>query len=283
MTDITSSSSLGQRLFATPTAGVATVSMAIVVLLVVAGPILAPYEPTQFHPASRLQGPSLQFLLGTDEFGRDILSRILSGAPSSILFGLISTMIGTLIGATLGLLAGYFGGRVDEVLMRIVDAIISVPNLLLVLLIVTVLGASTTNAILAVGIAFAPGIARVARGNALAIRSRDYVNAARARGESAGYIMLREMLPNLVSAIVIEASLRVAVAVLVGATLSYLGLGAQPPASDWGLLVSDARPYLFQNAWLVLWPAVFIAFVAFTFNLAGDALRDALNPRVAGR
>lgn len=268
------------RVFGTPMSAIATVSLLLVAVLAVAGPSLAPHDPLLFHAGNRLEGPSAAFWLGTDQFGRDILSRILAGAPASILFGLSATAIGVVAGTVFGVVSGYAGGRVDEVLMRILDAVIAIPNLLLVMLIITVLGSSTVNAVLAVGIAFAPGIARVARGSALSIRSRDFINAARARGENHGYIVMRELLPNVLPPIVIEASLRVAVAILVGATLSYLGLGAQPPASDWGLMIAEARAYLFRNVWLVIAPAAFIAFAAISFNLAGDALRDALNPRL---
>jgi peptide/nickel transport system permease protein len=272
---------MSRRIAATPVSLAGFLTIAIVVLLAAFGPLIAPYDPSQFHPASRLQGPSAAFWLGTDQFGRDILSRVLAGAPASILFGVFATALGTVLGTAIGLASGYYGGRFDEIVMRILDAVIAVPNLLLVLLLVTVLGSSTTNAIIAVGIAFAPNIARVVRSSTLSIRSQDYVSAARARGEGDAHIMLGEILPNVLPAIVIESSLRVAVAVLVGATLSYLGLGAQPPASDWGLMIAEARPNMFANPWLVLSPGLFIAFSSIAFNLFGDGLRDAFNPRLA--
>jgi peptide/nickel transport system permease protein len=267
-------------MMASPVSTAGFLATIVIVILAAAGPFITPHNPLQFSGAHKLEGPSLTFLLGTDQFGRDILSRILAGAPSSILFGVLSTALGTCLGTTIGVASGYYGGRFDEFVMRIVDAIVAVPNLLLVLLIVTVLGSSTANAIIAVGIAFSPGIARVTRSATLTVRAQDYVNSARARGESDAYIMRREILPNVLPAIVIESSLRVAVAILVGATLSYLGLGAQPPASDWGLMIAEARPYMFRNAWLILSPGVFIAFAAISFNLLGDGLRDALNPRL---
>lgn len=252
-------------------------SVAFVVLL---GPHFAPYDPQEFHMHNRLEGPSATFWLGTDNFGRDILSRMLYGARATVFFGIGATALGTAAGAIIGLVSGFIGGRVDELIMRGIDALLAIPNLLLTLLIVTVLGASTTHALLAVALAFAPGMSRVARSVTLTVRTHDYVHAAVARGDNPGYIVLREMLPNVIAPVIVEGSIRVAFAIMLGATLSYLGLGAQPPASDWGLMVAEARAYMFRNPWLVAFPGLGIAAVAIGFNLFGDGLRDALNPRV---
>jgi len=268
------------RLLRNPLGLAGTVILLLVLSLVIFGAALAPYDPEAFHTQDRLEGPSAAFWLGTDNFGRDILSRLLHGARATVLFGVVATAAGTAIGALVGLASGYVGGRVDELIMRGVDSLLAIPNLLLTLLIVTVLGASTTNAILAVALSFAPGMSRVARSVTLSVRTRDFVNAAIARGERTSYILMREMLPNVVAPVIVEGSIRVAFAIMLGATLSYLGLGAQPPASDWGLMIADARQYMFRNPWLVVWPGVGIALVAIGFNLFGDGLRDALNPRV---
>jgi peptide/nickel transport system permease protein len=163
--------------------------------------------------------------------------------------------------------------------MRVVDAMMAIPNLLFALLIVTVLGPSGINAVVAIGIAFAPGMARVARSVTLAVRNQDYVAAAIARGESSLYIMSREVLPNMVAPVIVEATIRVAFSIMLLATLSYLGLGAQPPAPEWGLMISEARGFMFRSFWTILWPGLAIATVAITFNLLGDGLRDVLNPR----
>lgn len=259
-------------------AGLALISLAL--FLAVAGPILAPYDPTQFHARARLQGPSAAFWLGTDQFGRDIFSRILWGARSTIVFGLTATMLGTTFGMCIGLVSGYVGGRADEIVMRLIDAKMAIPNLLFTLLILTVLGGNATNAVIAVAIAFTPSMARITRSVVLSERTRDYVNAARARGESSAYIMFREILPNVAAPVIVESSIRVAFAVMLGATLSYLGLGVQPPSPDWGLMIAEARSFLQRSAWLALWPGLSIAVVAIGFNLFGDGLRDALNPRV---
>lgn len=177
--------------------------------------------------------------------------------------------------------SGYLGGAVDSVLMRILDVLLAVPALLFTLLIVTVLGSGTANAMLAVALSFAPGFARLARASALSVRQSDFVAAAIARGESHGYILFGEMLPNLVPPLIVEGSIRVSLAIMIGATLSYLGLGAQAPASDWGLLVAEARDYLFRYVGLLVFPALAIGISALGFNLFGDALRDALNPELS--
>ncbi|MGQ0665215.1 MAG: ABC transporter permease [Pseudomonadota bacterium] len=273
-------SDVWRRLQASPQGMAGAVILAVVCVVVVLGEHLAPYNPETFHVRDRLAGPGATFWLGSDQFGRDLLSRVLHGARSTVLFGVIATALGTLAGTMIGVLAGYVGGRLDEIIMRVTDGFMSIPHLLLALLIVTVLGASTVNAVLAVAVAFVPGMARVARSATLAVRGLDYVRAAVARGEGAPYIVLREVLPNVAAPVVIEASIRVSFAIMLGATLSFLGLGAQPPSSEWGLMVAEARGYLFNSAWLVVWPGLAIAAVAFGFNLFGDGLRDALNPKV---
>jgi peptide/nickel transport system permease protein len=264
-----------------PSGGVGLALLLLALSLVVLGPALAPYDPETFHARRRFEGPGLEFLLGTDQFGRDVFSRLVVGARATILFGLVATALAMFVGTMIGVVSAYAGGLVDDAIMRVMDALLAIPNLLFALLIVTVLGGSTANAVLAVAIASTPGMARIARSVTLAVKRRDYVAAALARGEGHGFIMLREMLPNVAASVIVEASIRVAFAVMVGATLSFLGLGAQPPASDWGLMIAEARPHMYRNPWLVIAPGVGIAIVAIGFNLFGDALRDALNPRTA--
>ncbi|MBV7483157.1 ABC transporter permease [Bordetella sp. BOR01] len=269
------------RLLSNPLGLAGSLLMLALVVLIVFGPSLAPYDPEAFHITKRLSGPTSDFWLGTDNFGRDILSRLLHGARPTILFGIAATALGTTIGAPIGLIAGFIGGRTDSAIMRAVDVVMAVPNLILILLIVTVLGASTTNAIVAVALTFAPGLARITRSAVLSVREREFVQACVARGESARYIMFREILPVVVAPILIEASIRVGLAIMLGATLSYLGLGAQPPASDWGLLIANAREFIFRNPWLVFWPSVAIVLATIGFNMFGDGLRDAMNVRAA--
>lgn len=267
------------RLLRQPHGVVGLALLALLIVEVVFGPSLAPYDPETFHFSARLVGPSSIFLLGTDQFGRDILSRILWGARTTVLLSLVASMIGASIGGALGIFSGYLGGRTDEIVMRFVDALMAIPSLLFALLIITVLGPSGINAVIAIGIAFSPGMVRIARSVTLSVRTSDYVSAAVARGESALWIMTREIAPNMLAPVIIEATIRVAFAIMLLATLSFLGLGSQPPAPEWGLMISEARAFMFRNAWTIVWPGLSIAIVAITFNLLGDALRDALNPR----
>jgi peptide/nickel transport system permease protein len=267
------------RLIRTPQGAVGLVLVAAVATIVVAGPLLAPHDPEALSVLARYKPPSAEHWLGTDQYGRDILSRLLYGARATVLLALLATALGTLVGACLGTTSAFLGGRADEAIMRTVDAVMSIPSLLFALLIVNLLGKSSLNALLAIGIAFAPGMARITRSVALAVRKQDYVSAAIARGESAAYVVFREMLPNVVAPVIVEMTIRVAFAVMLFATLSFLGLGAQPPASEWGLMVAEARRFMHLSPWMILWPSLAVAVVAIAFNLLGDGLRDALNPR----
>lgn len=268
-----------RRMLRSPQGALGLVIVALILFVVAIGPWLAPYDPEKMAPLMRYKAPSAQFWLGTDQYGRDILSRLLHGARATVVLAVLATALGTLVGAVIGTISAFLGGRSDEAIMRTVDAIMSIPSLLLALLIVNLLGKSSVNALLAIALAFAPGMARVTRSVALAVRKQDYVNAAIARGESATFIVIREMLPNVIAPIIVEMTIRVAFAVMLFATLSFLGLGAQPPASEWGLMVSEARRFMHLSSWMILWPSLAVALVAIGFNLLGDGLRDALNPR----
>lgn len=254
----------------------------LVLALATLGPFFAPYDPETFHYSNRFEPPSSVFLLGTDSFGRDLLSRVMVGARDTVFLALLATGIGTLAGSIIGLLSGYLGGRTDEVVMRIIDAVMAIPGLLFALLIISALGSSAFNAVVAIGITFAPGMARVARSVTLTVREQDYVAAAVARGESTRWIVLSEIAPNTLAPVIVEATIRVAFAIMLLATLSFLGLGAQPPSPEWGLMIADARSHLYRSPWPVIVPGVAIATVAIAFNLLGDGLRDVLNPRVQG-
>jgi peptide/nickel transport system permease protein len=253
--------------------------LVVITATVVAGSWLAPYDPQAFHTIARLQGPSSHFWLGTDQFGRDLLSRVLQGARATILFGVGATLGGVVAGSLIGVTAGVIGGWIDNLIMRLLDGMLAVPDLLLTLLIVTVLGSGGMNAMLAVAVAFTPGLARISRSAVLSVRTREFVQAAIARGEGRGYIIAREVLPNAVGPLIIEATIRVSFAIMIGATLGFLGLGAQPPSTEWGLMIAEARQYMFRNPWCVAAPGIAIAVAALGFNLTGDALRDLLDPR----
>jgi peptide/nickel transport system permease protein len=243
------------------------------------GPWFTPYGPEKMDFLGRFRAPGWQNWFGADQFGRDVLSRLLSGARATVPMALAATLAGSTIGAITGVASAYLGGRADEFIMRTNDAVMAIPGLLMALLLVSTLGNGAGNAVIAIAIAFAPGMARVTRSVALAVRNQDFVKAAVARGESASQIIFREMLPNVMGPIVIEATIRVSFAVMLFATLSFLGLGAQPPASEWGLMVADARQYMHRAPWILIAPSAAIALSAIAFNLVGDALRDVLNPR----
>lgn len=272
-------SDLLRRLIRTPQGALGLAILAVLAAACVLGPALAPVDPEKIDFLGRFKPPGDQFWLGADQLGRDLLSRILVGARATLPSALAATLLGTLAGAVIGTVSAYLGGRWDEAIMRTIDAVMAIPGLLLALLIVNTLGKGSLNAMLAIAIAFVPGMARVTRSVALTVRQQDYVNAAMARGEGSGWIVLREMLPNVVAPVVIETTIRVAFAVMLFATLSFLGLGAQPPAPEWGLMIAEARGFLHQAPWLIIGPGIAVALTAIGFNLLGDGLRDALNPR----
>ncbi|MEM5529457.1 ABC transporter permease [Gammaproteobacteria bacterium AS21] len=267
-----------RALMRSPQGAVGIVLVTLLLLISIFGPLLAPQDPESFNFGARFSPPSAEFLFGTDWFGRDLFSRILVGARSTVLLAILATVIGTASGALIGIFSGFVGGWVDELIMRTIDAIMAIPGLLLALMILTVLGSSSLNAVIAIGIAFAPGMARISRSTTLAVRELDYVSAARARGESKLWIIFAEILPNMVAPVIVEATIRVAFAIMTLATLSFLGLGAQPPSPEWGLMIAEAREHMFRSPWPILAPGISIALVAIAFNLLGDGLRDVLNP-----
>lgn len=253
-----------------------------VVVMAILGELIAPFDPTATHVAQRYDGPGGQFLLGTDHLGRDLLSRIIVGARTTLLIGFGSVALALVMGVPIGLMAGYAKGRTDEVLMRLMDIIISIPTLLLGLLLLVVLSSNVFNVILAIGIVYAPRIARVTRSATLSVSEEPYVLAAQARGESNAHILFREILPNVTSPIVVEGSVRVGYAIMIGTSLSFLGLGTGPPTPDWGFMIAEAREHIFQTPWFLLWPSFVLLITIMSTNLIGDGLRDVLDPRAGG-
>jgi peptide/nickel transport system permease protein len=241
-------------------------------------PRVAPYDPLGLIAQSR-QPPSPAHLMGTDLLGRDILSRLIFGARLSLAIGLISVAIGLTGGSFIGLAAGYYGGRLDTALMRIVDAMLAFPGLLLALVVIASLGPGLTNVMLAVGISSVPLYARLVRGSCLTVREVEYVQAARALGGRDRRIILRHILPNVLGPLVVLSTLQVGSAILIGSALSYLGMGAQPPTPEWGLMTSDGQPYLATAWWISTFPGFAIFSAAMAVNLLGDGLRAALDPR----
>jgi peptide/nickel transport system permease protein len=246
------------------------------VLMAVLGDIVAPYDPTAVHVTDRYAGPGVTYLLGTDHLGRDLLSRVILGSRTSLLLGFASTAIAVGLGVPIGLLAGYAKGRTDEALMRLMDILMSVPTLLFGLLIVVALPPDVVNLIIAIGVVFGPRIARVTRSATLSVSEEPYVMAAQARGESRVSILFREILPNVTSPIVVEASVRVGYAIMIGAALSFLGLGAGPPFPDWGYMIGAAREHIYRTPWFLIWPSLTLMLTVLSTNLIGDGLRDVL-------
>ena len=243
-----------------------------------AAPRLAPYDPLAISGVSR-QAPSLSHVAGTDLLGRDVLSRVIFGARISLAIGLISVAIGVAAGALLGIVAGYYGGKLDFVLMRVVDAMLAFPGLLLALMVIAALGPGLVNVMLAVGISSIPLYARLVRGSCLSIRTIEYVQAARAMGGSDGRVMYRHILPNVFGPIVVLSTLQIGSAILIGSALSYLGMGAQPPTPEWGLMTSEGQAYLASAWWISTGPGFAIFSAVIAINLMGDGLRAALDPR----
>jgi peptide/nickel transport system permease protein len=253
-----------------------------VVLVGILAPVLAPYPDdasTATHPLQVLLPPSSAHRFGTDQVGRDVLSRVIFGARVSPVIAASVIALSLLIGVTLGLAAGYFGGIVDDVIMRITDIFLAFPALLLALALATVLTPSITNTVLVISLTWWPWYARIVRGQAASVAGRRYVESARALGVSHGRILLRHVLPNSMTPILVQASLDVGGVILTASALSFLGLGAQDPTPDWGLMVSQGQSFFTTHWWLVTFPGLAILFTAVAFNLIGDGLREVLDPR----
>jgi peptide/nickel transport system permease protein len=258
----------------------------LLVLLVaaVAAPLLAPFDPVEVDPSRALEAPSARHLIGTDDLGRDVFSRVLYGARISLSVGLISVSIGLFVGVSLGLIAGYLGGTADLLIMRAIDALLAFPGLVLAISITAALGPQIQNAMIAIGIVAIPAYTRLTRAQVLSAREREYVTAARAIGAPALRVVLRHILPNIANPIVVQITLSTAFAILAEAALSFLGLGAQPPTPSWGQDVNYSQRYLAnQMWWMSAGPGLAIFLAVFAFNFLGDALRDALDPQLRNR
>jgi len=269
-----------RRLARTRTAGIGAGIVGLVILAALLAPLLAPYDPTQQDTRSLLQGPSAAHLLGTDELGRDTLSRAIYGTQVSLQVGIIAVGISLLVGGGLGLVAGYLRGMTDAVIMRVMDGLLAFPTLVLALAITAMLGPSLNNAMIAIGVTGVPLFARLVRGQVLAVRGLDYIQAAQSLGAEHGRIMVRHILPNILAPIVVQASLNMPAAILAEAGLSFLGLGIQPPTPSWGAMLNTAKGYLQRSVWTAIVPGTAIFVAVLGFNFLGDAIRDALDPRL---
>ena len=251
----------------------------ILIMLTLLAPVLAPYDELEMHAADRFAPPSAAYPFGADEFGRDILSRILIGSRISFSVGLVSISIATVVGVTIGLVAGYGGGWFDTVMMRLFDALLAFPAILLAIVIMAVVGAGVSTVMLAVAIVNIPAFARLTRANVLVQKEEDYVEAARAVGTRSGRIIFRHILPNVISTILVQITVAIAGAVLLEASLSFLGLGTPLPAPSWGSMLSIGRGYLAFAPWYGIFPGLAITLLVMGLYLLGDGLRDALDPR----
>lgn len=248
-------------------------------LIMLVGPLVIGQDPYEQDLIGKLQSPSSAHWLGTDELGRDILARVVVGARYSILTSLVASIVAVIIGTALGTVSGYFGGLLDTLIMRLMDVVLAMPGILLAIAIIAALGTSIVNVIIAIGINYIPVFARLSRGSTLTVRNQDYVIAAHASGSDSRNIIVRHILPNIVSPLIVQLSLTLGSAMLLGAGLSFLGLGVQPPAPEWGSMLNTARIYIrtAPHATVVPGLAIFIAVIA--LNLLGDGLRDAMDPR----
>jgi peptide/nickel transport system permease protein len=254
--------------------------VAALIVAAIFAPIIAPYDPYTLNIEHRLQSPNVEHWFGTDDLGRDMFSRIVYGARTTIQTGVVVILIAASLGTLIGLVSGYFGGAVDSVLMRIIDVGLAFPYILLALAIVATLGPSLQNALIAIGLAYVPGWARFVRGTVLSVKENEFITAARALGATHAQIVRRHVLVNVLPSIIVLASLDFPAAVLSTAALSYIGLGAQPPTAEWGALLTGARSYMRTAPWLVNFPGLAIFVTMLGFNFLGNALRDTLDPKL---
>lgn len=253
----------------------------VILIMAIMPGLLAPFDPIAKNLDERLLSPTSTHLLGTDDLGRDILSRIIYGAQISFEYGLFAVVISMIIGSAIGVIAGYFGGKLDEVLMRIVDIILAFPSILLAILIVAILGPKLENAMIAIGIVNAPSYSRLLRSSTLTIKNSEFIDAAIANGASHTRIIFSHILPNCMTPIIVQSTLGIGGAILEMAGLSFLGLGAQPPTPEWGAMLNNAREFIQSAPWVITFPGIAIILSVLAFNLLGDGLRDLLDPHTA--
>ncbi len=270
-----------RRFFANKNFTVGFILTAVVVLTALLSLIWTPYDGNKMNPRVRLQGPSLSHPLGTDQYGRDTLSRVMVGAGNSIIVGLVTVVIGLVVGVLLGLASAYYGRWVDESIMRFSDLLFGFPAVLTAILITSILGPSMINAMLAIGIFYIPIFARLTRAVTMTIWQREFIAASRACGISDWAITWRHVLPNILSPLLIQGTIQFAVAILAEAGLSYLGLGTQPPHASWGRMLNEAQTFMNLSPWMAIFPGLAIAWAVLGLNLLGDGLRDTLDPKMA--
>ncbi|MGI8858212.1 MAG: ABC transporter permease [Thermomicrobiales bacterium] len=267
------------RKWRNPIGFIGLVIIILTILIAIFAPLIAPYSPSE-QKAKRLLAPSRAHLMGTDELGRDTISRIIYGARVSLQVGMIAVLIALVVGTFLGVVTGYFGGRVDTIIMRFVDIMFAFPGLILAIVIAGLLGPSRRNAMIAIGIVYTPAFARVIRGSVLSVMGEPYLEAGRVMGARNGWLIQRYVLPNILAPLLVLTSIYLSLAILSEAALSFLGLGAQPPEPSWGGMLSIARTYMERSPWMAIFPGFAIMIVVLGFNFLGDGLRDILDPRL---
>ncbi|KGA96139.1 diguanylate cyclase [Alkalihalobacillus alcalophilus ATCC 27647 = CGMCC 1.3604] len=250
------------------------------IIVAIIGPYITPYSPNQVNYSMKLAPPSADHWFGTDHHGRDIFSRIIHGMKITLSIGFVSVFASAIIGTIIGIISGYYGKRTDAIIMRIMDVLLAFPGILLALAIVSVLGPSIENVIIAVAIFSIPVFARIVRGSTLSVRKLEYIDAVKALGASDFRIIFKHILPNVTSPLIVQTTLSIATAILTASGLSFIGLGAQPPSPEWGAMLSDGRSYLYQAGHVALFPGMMIVIVVLAFNIFGDGLRDALDPKM---
>lgn len=273
-------SEIWRRLKKNKVAVVSLIIIILVLLVAVLAPLLAPYSFEETHTKRALEGSSRDFLLGTDRLGRDILSRLLYGSQQSLQLGLISIAFSTVVGVLIGALAGYYGGWTDNIIMRLLDIFQSIPMFLLTVTLASILGPSLRNAIIAIAVSMVPGSARLMRASILTVREMEYIEAAKALNAANSRVIRKHILPNSIAPIIVSVTMGIGNCILAGAGLSFIGLGAQPPTAEWGAMISDARNFMRSNPTLALYPGICVMITVLAFNLLGDGLRDALDPRL---
>ncbi|MEK4387418.1 ABC transporter permease [Solibacillus sp. FSL W7-1464] len=269
-----------KRLLKNKAAVVGGIIIIFIILVGILGPFVVKTDPNAQNILNKLQPPSKEHWFGTDNFGRDIFSRIVNGTKLTLTVGFLSVFIGGIIGVVIGIVAGYYGGAIDTITMRLMDILLAFPGILLALAIVSVLGGSLINVIIAVGIFSIPAFARIVRGSTLQVKKLEYIDAVKALGASDIRIIFKHILPNILSPIIVQATMRVATAILTASGLAFLGLGAKPPAAEWGAMLSDGRAFMHSAGHMVLIPGMMIVIVVLAFNIFGDGLRDALDPKM---
>ena len=272
-----------RRMWRNPGAVAGAIVITAVILLAAFAPVIAPYDPIEQNSTAIRAGPSAEHLFGADNFGRDIFSRVLYGGRMSLPIGFVAIGITAVVGVALGLIAGYYGGRIDTIVMRWVDLMLAFPGILLAMALVAILGTSLFNLMLAVGIAAIPEYTRVVRGTVLSAREAEYVVAARVSGAPDRSVVLRHILPNVLPPVIVLATLGIAGAIILGSTLSFLGLGIKPPTPEWGNMLADGRSMMRHQWWVSFFPGLAIMLTVLAINLLGDGLRDALDPRLRNR